>query len=228
METNTMFLTAQTWMWANRWKITAGERPSFCALQLHGSICFPVQPGVEVDYATLFEAEPKERAEKLFQSQATTVATPILFPWEIITRGKFVEDASFPFGNNSPIRPLFRGVWERARSEILSAKRISFVGLSMHSFLLDGLKYLFEGKQDKVEIVLANPDNTPFVRGKSETHWNKLPHSPGYALSQMLTAAAPKMSRFGIVPGFPNGDGDITLVHDFASFIKTQMRPVEL
>jgi hypothetical protein len=57
--------------------------------------------------------------------------------------------------------------------------------------------------------------------------FNGLPHSPGYALSQMLGEIAPKMKRFGVVPGIAHSDGDFTLVKDFAEFIKKQMKPVE-
>jgi hypothetical protein len=191
--------------------------PSFSVLQLHGSICFALDN--TLGFETLFEGNSKEGADCLF-NEAAPIA-PVMFPWEIMTDNGFVDEKSFVMQN---IYRLFRGIWEKARREVQEADKISFVGLSMHQFLFDGLQYLFHGKQGAVEVVVANPDNTVFVQGKSGTHWNHQPHSSAFAVSRVLSKVAAKMSVTGRNP--PHGEpraGEITIVEDFAGFVKTQM-----
>ncbi len=98
----------------------------------------------------------------------------------------------------------------------------------MHPFLLDGFKFLFEGKEGKVEVFVANPDNQAYYLGKSDTHWAHTPSSSAYALSKILANVAPKMSRFGIIPGIGKSEGDMTLVKNFEAFIRTEMTRIEL
>ena len=98
----------------------------------------------------------------------------------------------------------------------------------MHQFLSDGLGYLFEGKKDKVEVCLVNPENAPFDRIRSETHWNNLPNSPAKKLSQILGIVAPGMRWSGYGVPRKREDGEITLVKDFEAFIKTQMNTSEV
>jgi hypothetical protein len=108
----------------------------------------------------------------------------------------------------------------------MTATEISFVGMSMHEYLLDGLRYLFDGKQGAVEVVVANPDNKPFVQNDRSSHWTEHSNSPAFAVSRMLNSVAPQMKKVGTVRGLPTQD-DITLVKDFAEFVKTQMKPVD-
>lgn len=206
------------------WLTVKNGPRSFCFLQLHGSICFPTRPSKGVDYTTLFESERNDRASQLFDVNDNNII-PILFPWEIGVKSNFANQSDFPF-NDGHLQKLFQGVWERAKSEVQAATKISFVGLSMHQFMFDGLKFLFDGKEDKVEIVIANPDTASFIGAKREKHWQKTPHSPGSVLSNMLKQVAPKMARFGMFPGEGPSDGDFTLVNDFGEFIRTQMRSV--
>ncbi len=98
----------------------------------------------------------------------------------------------------------------------------------MHSFLTDGLKYLFEGKKNKVEVCLANPENTAFVPGRIETHWSRLPNSPAQKLADTLRKVAPGMAWSGYAVPNTRDDGDMTLVNDFSAFVRTQMAPVIL
>jgi hypothetical protein len=200
------------------WLDGRNREPSFSVLKLHGQICYPS------DFKMLFSTDVIERATKLFQ--VSKQIPPMLFPWEIMTDKGFIEEKIFPF-RNSNLYPLFRGIWERAKREVQSANKISFVGLSMHSFLFDGLKYLFEGKEGQVEVCVANPDNTPWVRGNLETYWQNKPHSSAYAVNKILKDAAPKMSQVGMFSGGLTS-GHITLVNDFGSFVKTQMKPITL
>ena len=97
----------------------------------------------------------------------------------------------------------------------------------MHSFLYDSMKYLFEGKEGKTEFVVANPANSIFVPGRTETHWNNLPHSPAFTLARDFLGKIPnKMNMVGRAVGQNFSDGDITLVKDFSEFVRTQMKPL--
>jgi hypothetical protein len=206
-----------------KWLGDENAKPSFCVLKLHGSI---VRVANQVaDYEVLFSSDAKQRAENLFNEATGKYMTPILFPWEIMTDKGFIETDSFPFHNAPTLYSLFRGIWERARREIQAADKISFVGLSMHSFLFDGLKYLFDGKEGQVEVCVANPDTTTWIQGNHETYWQNHPHSSAYAVNQALKHIAPKMSRLGMLRATLQTD-QITLVKDFASFVKTQMKPI--
>jgi hypothetical protein len=205
-----------------KWLGDENTKPSFCVLKLHGSIVHVANQAA--DYEVLFSSDAKQRAEKLFREATGSYMTPILFPWEIMTDKGFVEKDSFPFRGSPPLYSLFRGIWERARREVQAADKISFVGLSMHSFLFDGLKYLFDGKEGQVEVCVANPDTTPWIRGNHETYWQNHPHSSAYAVNQALKNIAPKMQRVGMLQGGLATD-QITLVKDFALFVKTQIKP---
>jgi hypothetical protein len=206
------------------WLVQTKDKASFSLLKLHGSICY-YEDDV-TGFENLFSKSPKDRAASLFANESDRILPPMVFPWEIMGNGGFAKTSPFPSGLSRSSLPLFQGIWERARRDVLAAEKISFVGLSMHSFLLDGFKYLFEGKQNKVEVVIANPDNTEFVRGRSGTHWNNLPNSPGAILSEFLRNGAPKMSRFGRLADGAEADEDFTLVRDFSSFVRVQMKPL--
>ncbi len=213
----------------NALRVVEDERaePSFCVLKLHGSICFGVNEAV--DYQTLFLKHPPERARTLFDSPVDGSAPPILFPWEIMTDKGFVKEEAFAAAHSRPLYQLFRRIWERARREIGLADKVSFVGLSMHQFLFQGLKYLFEGKGGDVEVVVANPDNSAFIPGRPDTYWAKQPHSSAFAVGEALNRAAPGMRRVGIPSGqTTHSAGDITIVKNFAEFVRTQMKPLAL
>jgi hypothetical protein len=206
------------------WLDAKHSKPSFCVLKLHGSICYRL--GNYANYKILFEDDVYSRAKSLFDLSGDSHIPPILFPWEIMNDKDLIDESSFPFIKTQPeLYLLFKGIWERARREVLAADKISFVGLSMHPFLSDGLKYLFDGKSGRVEICVANPDNTPFIPGSTETHWQNLPNSPAHAVSRILGKVAPKIVRWGKVPRHGTSDGDITLVKDFSEFIRTQISP---
>jgi hypothetical protein len=201
----------------------------FYFLKLHGSICYGKEPK-GIDFDTLFIEEPQKRALKLLGTDYQDVSAPILFPWEVINVNGFVQERAFSsqYHNNS-LYPLFSGIWQRAKREVRSADKISFVGLSMHQFLEDGLKYLFDGKTNETEIVVANRDNIPFMSATPSAHWARFPYSPGCVLTEMLNKVAPKMKRTGIVMGHSGRtNGEITLVKDFAEFVRTQMIPVKI
>jgi hypothetical protein len=203
------------------WLGGANAQPGFCVLKLHGSICYFADEAA--GYDTLFKDHPLQRAEKLFKKSTDGILPPILFPWEILTKTGLGDTQSFPLSRE--LHPLFSGIWQKARREVQSADKISFVGMSMHSFLEDGLKYLFDGKEGQVEVCVTNPDNTAWVRGNHESYWQNKPHSSAYAVDKVLKKYAPKMSRVGMHQGGLQTDM-ITLVNDFGSFVKTQMTPM--
>jgi hypothetical protein len=200
--------------------------PCFCVLKLHGSICF-LKDNI-AGYDTLFSKNPNERAESLFGELADSNTPPVLFPWEMMTAQGFVRRDSLLFnGFGKILGTLFQGIWERARREVQAADKISFVGLSMHSFLTDGLKYLFEGKKNGVEVCLANPENQAFVTGNPKSHWASQPSSPAYKLKATLKQAS-SMPMYGYTEPPRKEAGGITLVKDFSEFIRTQMEPIPL
>ena len=156
------------------------------------------------------------------------IMPPILFPWEIMNEMGLAEKDTFPIQSSPGLHSLFRGIWEKARSEVLAADRISFVGLSMHPFLLDGLKYLFNGKEGKPEICVANPDSPIFIEGQSETHWQNQQYNSASAVAHALGIVAPRMGRWGKIKGRHRSEGDVTIVKSFEDFVKKQMSPFEL
>ncbi|MDB6024935.1 MAG: hypothetical protein JWM68_1158 [Verrucomicrobiales bacterium] len=207
----------------HEWLKSDVEKRSFCLLKLHGAICYPddKQP---INFATLFSETPLSRAEKLFSHHADAYEPPVLFPWEVMREGGFISEEAFPLAGDSLTYSLFQGVWERARREVQTASKISFVGLSMHSFLKDGLRFLFEGKANRTEVVIVNPENTVFESDNPKSHWSRQPWSPASSLSNVFSEIAPKMRRIGKNPGL-SADGEFTIIKDFREFIKTQMKP---
>jgi hypothetical protein len=211
------FYNIQDTKWINEDEIN----PNFCVLQLHGSICYFADEAA--GYDTLFDATPVERAKKLFKKSTEGILPPVLFPWEIMTDKGFTEKSAFPQYPN--LYPLFRGIWERAKREVQAANKISFVGLSMHPFLMDGLKYLFENKAGNIEVCVANPDNPKWIQGKRETYWINQPHCSAYDIDQMLKGCAPHFVKMGWHE-VELETGLITFANDFESFVKTQMKPI--
>lgn len=209
----------------HKWLNDDSSGPSFCVLKLHGSICYYADDATS--FQNLFLDDPARRSEKLFSHKSDQIIPPILFPWEMFGENGLSESDFFKHSQHRDLNQLFRSVWDRARREVQTADKISFVGLSMHSFLVDGLKYLFAGKEGKTEICVANPDNPTWVQGKRDTYWLNQPHCSAHGVGQILNEIAPKMGRTGKVPGsIQPEDGGLTQVNSFAEFIKTQMKPV--
>ena len=206
------------------WLIQDKQQPSFCVLQLHGSISY-AEGFAPVDYGTLFEQRSPLQRQCLFQHAGDITVPPIVFPWEVMTPRGFVERSVFPLQDDL-LYTQFRGIWERARREVQAAEKISFVGLSMHPFMLDGFRYLFEGKSGVVELVVANKDNVPFERGRTETHWSHHHHSSAYNISTALRQVAPELKKAGRLAKQSFHADEITIVSDFSGFIQRHMKPV--
>src|SRR6266571_6800484 len=125
--------------------LTDQKRPAtFCLLKLHGSICY-ARPGVKDDHQLRFTADVRTRISRissLEELEQHPLRPPVLFPWEIINSdGEFVPGGASVPGETS-LYDLNKLVWDRARREVQGATKVSFVGLSMHPFMNDGLKFL--------------------------------------------------------------------------------------
>lgn len=161
----------------------------FCLLKLHGSIC-QGQLG-QHGYPNFFKSDVSRRLESL--GHENPLLPPIVFPWEVFDeKGEFRDDRDFPLKDQEvKYHALFRNIWERAKHEIEPATKISFVGLSLHPFLENALKYLFGNKGEKVEVVVANPGNSQFSRFPDVVDHPK--HSPARKAVRMLLEAAPNL-----------------------------------
>jgi hypothetical protein len=73
---------------------------------------------------------------------------------------------------------------------VQSAEKISFVGMSMHRYLLHGLKYLFQGKKGRVDVVVANKENDTLLNDRNKFH----PWSLCRRVQEALYEVAPGMN----------------------------------
>jgi hypothetical protein len=205
-------------------------RAGFCHLKLHGSIgLLYTNPNGQEPTATGLNkilkkpSNPAEFLSGLFAARPKTHG-PICFPWEInFTDGKFsgpliTETGWKKFDN---FNEVFTDIWQRAREEVQRAKKISFVGISMHDFLLPGLKYMFEGKSDDYWLIVANKDMELDVREISPSRGGeprKLFH-PTSSVSRIRTALT------GLCSGRPFQNVTECAVPTFETFIRTEMEP---
>lgn len=150
----------------------AAQNLGFNLFKLHGSIAY----GGDEDYGfnALFGEEHDKRLLRfrppsLFQS----AVPPIVFPWEVFDEKGFVDEKEFIFTKHAEkpyeaeqAKRLFnqlKASWESAREVVGRANKISFVGLSMHSYLEPGFAFLFgKLRNKKVQVVVANKDNENF------------------------------------------------------------------
>lgn len=153
----------------------------FCLLKLHGMIAWPrkTQRGgvisTDLDYLEIFGGTPGERIHALLSQHKERSMPPIVFPWEIMDgNGGFIDEKDFLLpdeaddgyrsGGRTVADPslysMFKETWIRARKEVQGASRVSFVGLSMHEYLVQGLKYLFDGKTGTTWLVATDPDES--------------------------------------------------------------------
>jgi hypothetical protein len=199
----------------------------FCLLKLHGAICLPNPDFQPFSYEDLFEGDANVRS-RIFSSQ--NPASPIVFPWELFKGGPTLRSG---FCEQFPsIADNTRRVWQRAQREVASAAKISFVGLSLHSYLEFGLKNLFQNFEGEVQIVVANPDTVDsghkgFVR----------PWTSAGKLVAVLKRIAPNLKRLEVRSATPLARSallgsstvgpTITLRNSFEEFIRREMDPLE-
>ena len=82
--------------------------------------------------------------------------------------------------------------WGNAKQAVLRADKISFVGLSMHQYMNDGLAYLFEGKSNGIQAVVANRSNEEFRNEQHRLH----PASLSGRVAEVFRDVAPNMKYF--------------------------------
>lgn len=185
----------------------------FCVLKLHGIITWPDggRGGREsmlpcCDIEDIMSGDISLRMQAL-TGEASRHPAPIVFPWEILAPdGTFVPEAEFCLKEISEMRfngvailpgnrtqgadpsvySIFKAIWERARSEVQAATSISFVGISMHPYLSDGLKYLFAGKAGGFkwtitdrESAKSNHEETPSPTNRAQRFFQSYGISPG-------------------------------------------------
>jgi hypothetical protein len=170
----------------------------FNYLKLHGSIAYAGEQ--DPSWHNAFFATPKQRIRRLADFYYTETVPPVIFPWELFdVSGDFIDEDAFIFVTQAQTKQqkdagralfrLYRTIWYGAKTAVDAAHRISVVGLSMHPFLEDGLKYLFGSKSGAVETVIANPDNDLFREAQNRLH----PSSLCGRVSDVLGRVAPKV-----------------------------------
>lgn len=167
------------------------KKMGFCLLKLHGTIATPTVTNhrSSLCFDDLFIAAPRSNLANTLSKFGRTLP-PIIFPWEFrheegtCPKDKFCLNDESIFAPKSvlddltcDIHALFEAIWYRAQVEITSARRVSFVGISMHPYLHYGFEWLFEmrmramqtprlkAKLESLEVVVANPDAVGPVGG---------------------------------------------------------------
>jgi len=170
----------------------------FNYFKLHGSIAYATDK--DFNHGQLFEKNVYDRLKPFETRYYKSSVPPIVFPWELFGSNRefinandfiFVKQANSAKEREEGIRlyGLYKEIWTNAAETVMRAEKISFVGLSMHPYLEDGLSWLFHRKQDAVEVVVANPDNGTFPNVSDRFH----PASLTGRVIKMLRRVAPKM-----------------------------------
>jgi hypothetical protein len=199
------------------WKDARG----FCLLKLHGTLALPTgKPQDVITWNDLHGDTYHGRAVRLSNS---SYYVPCIFPWEIIRDGEFIPQKELclpyqPEGCPADVYTVFRDTWERARREVTKAAKISFVGLSMHPYLSEGLKFLFGDRHYAPDTLLcASPGNQGYEKPRDAQH-------------DPLTPAG-RVRRFFTLQNFPHwvisehnnkpftGDVSVTARNSFREFI---------
>jgi hypothetical protein len=94
---------------------------------------------------------------------------------------------------------LFKSIWTRAKAEVFAANRISIVGLSLHEYLIPGLRFLLEGKSGDIELVVADKCLQGFAgERQNEAQFDLL--TPVARLDQLLRETCPDL-RWNVQKG---------------------------
>ena len=112
------------------------------------------------------------------------------------------------------------------------ADKISFVGLSMNSFLYPEFKYLFREKKGSVQVVIANKANEMFKDSRSEPHPNSLAGQTLHLLTENVEASLTITASFSESNGTLNDHHfnpddlvpAVTCHSSFAEFIEVEMQ----
>lgn len=242
-------------------KSLAWRTDQFNYYKLHGSIAYTGM-SASLSYDSFFSHGMSKRFDFLDKKwYLDHYIPPIVFPWELfdVKSGQFISEDEFNFvktndetsrRDGKSLFNHFKTMWENAKLSVEQADKISFVGLSMHEYLENGFRYLFQdfGKSKDaktqadignetintepkyVEVVVANPENTEFQNSKNRLH----PASLCGKVADLLTKVAPNM-RFirsssendGILRSMESSerpdDPNITPRLTFKEFIEREM-----
>jgi hypothetical protein len=216
-----------------------------CLLHLHGIVAWPVvrQGENAIWFHDLFGTEARARIDRLVFSQGRDTNPPVIFPWEVFgqeggfaTAEEFclreaVDDTGWRQGGycgNNSVHQIFTSTWKRAQKELGRATKISFVGLSMHEFLMPAFEFLFRGRKDDVRLVCASKEHEKF-RGPGEmpameAHLNS--RSPTFKLRRFLKKQCPFVTgRPGHRerPTWSDGGATVSVRETFQDFIENEL-----
>lgn len=218
----------------------SSQTQGFNYYKLHGSIAFGNEP--YFGHQALFQDDAVKRLGNLANGGLQYEVPPIVFPWELFdgSSGKFIPEDDFIFvkqAKDSAAKErafsLFhhlKTIWDKAKRQVLAADKISFIGLSMHQYMEDGLAFLFEGKTNGVQVVVANPSNNHFKDAENRLH----PSSICGRVAAIFRDITPNMKYVrssseddGIFretsPPESGPDPDVTPRYSFAEFIEREM-----
>lgn len=190
-------------------------------LKLHGAICF--SNSKDAIHAALFHRPEIARHVVLCPLLANIGIPPVVFPWEIfdnqsnqlLGREEFCLNHP-PSWREGDVYQLLVDVWKQAREAVQEADKVSFIGVSAHSYLMPGFQFLFEGKQNEFQCIVANPENAKealLYESSNRDFFNPL--SISGKISSMLNTFGCKLRRFGRY--------DLKPLNSFAEFIRTQI-----
>ncbi len=144
----------------------------FKVLKLHGSIAFPEsRAGIaeEFDTEMLFSLPQPNKPLRIVAAMRldhTKSIPPVVFPWELFKEDtvefKKMEDFCLNHPDDWPKQRLYfllRDVWTQAQEAVQRADKISLIGLSGHSYLKQGFRFLLNGRNDEFHGFVANPEN---------------------------------------------------------------------
>ena len=216
------------------------QTQGFNYFKLHGSVAYGND--MYFGHDASFRQDVVKRYESLGDKSIQWEIPPVVFPWELFDTdtGKFISEEEFVFSKHSKgstekakSRQLFnhfKKIWMNAKWAVTHADKISFVGLSMHQYMEDGLAYLFEGKSNGVQAVVANHSNEHFRNTENRLH----PSSLRGRVAEIFRDVAPNMKHVrssseedGIFrdksPEESSYTPDITARYSFKEFIEREM-----
>jgi hypothetical protein len=228
--------------------------PGFCHLKLHGTsvlpavnpinvLSWPPQPGDAMNLTTehMFRFDTLPRFLCLSEPKFASLDPPVLMPWEIISsEGKLLERDEFESlvgsaWQHRALYPLFRALWERARGDVQQADKISFVGLSIGPFMEPELKFLFDGKRNIIEAVVANPEAARYREHPAPFHSSTFCGKVLDVLARICPGMGCNRSRSDFQHAWSEPSSEpvgsitfrqanaITIRNDFADFIQSEM-----
>ncbi len=211
----------------NTWAQNATDGRGFVLLKLHGSITNAQATDVTLGYKDVIQDDPSTRISRLTSVGLGKFKPPLLFPWELFdAKGGFIDAKSIPADVPSFYYEAFQATWRRAQAEVSTAQKISFVGLSMHEYLEQGLRFLFRLRHGHIDVVMADPANAPFATTTEDPGPAKRPGTPAHRLRTTLKRVAPGLQNApanGLRHRYDDGSLHIRCLPNFSDFIRLEM-----